>query len=111
QPKGTQVEDPRLVYQVTSILSDDKARQPTYGAHSVLVLPNQPAGVQTGNNGEYRDSWVFGYTPDLVTGVWVGNTNNTPMKDILGVAGAGQIWHAFMAGALDGKPVTACKAR
>jgi 1A family penicillin-binding protein len=110
KPKSAQVEDPRLAYQITSILSDDKARQPTYGANSALELPNRPAAVKTGTTDEYRDSWVVGYTPDLVTGVWVGNTDNTPMKDILGVAGAGQIWHAFMAGALEGKPVTPFKA-
>jgi len=110
KPRSAEVEDPRLAYQITSILSDDKARQPTYGANSALVLPNRPAAVKTGTTDEYRDSWVVGYTPDLVTGVWVGNTDNTPMKDILGVAGAGQIWHAFMAGALDGKPVIPFKA-
>jgi 1A family penicillin-binding protein len=109
KPKNAEVEDPRLAYQITSILSDDKARQPTYGANSALVLPNRPAAVKTGTTDEFRDSWVVGYTPDLVTGVWVGNSDNTPMKDILGVAGAGQIWHAFMAGALDGEPVTPFK--
>ena len=105
KPKGTQVEDPRLAYQITSILADDKARQPTYGANSPLVLPGRPAAVKTGSTDEYRDSWVVGYTPDLVTGVWVGNSNNSPMKDVLGVAGAGLIWHDFMAGALAGAPV------
>src|SRR5882672_3727804 len=109
KPKSVEVEDPRLAYQITSILSDDKARQPTYGANSALVLPNRPAAVKTGTTDEYRDSWVVGYTPELVTGVWVGNTDNTPMKDILGVAGAGQIWHAFMVGALEGAPVTPFK--
>jgi 1A family penicillin-binding protein len=106
KPGSAQIEDPRLVYQITSILSDDKARQPTYGANSPLVLPGRPAAVKTGSTDEYRDSWVVGYTPDLVTGVWVGNSDNSPMKDVLGVAGAGQIWHDFMAGALQGTPVT-----
>jgi 1A family penicillin-binding protein len=103
---SAQVEDPRLVYQITSILSDNKARQPTYGANSPLVLANQPAAVKTGTTDAYRDSWVVGYTPDLVTGVWVGNSDNSPMNDVLGVAGAGQIWHAFMAGAVDDAPVS-----
>ncbi|HEY2593583.1 MAG TPA: PBP1A family penicillin-binding protein, partial [Chloroflexota bacterium] len=106
QPGSAQVADPRLVYQITSILSDDQARQPTYGANSPLVLPNnRPAGVKTGTTDAFRDSWVVGYTPDLVTGVWVGNTDNTPMKDVMGAAGAGQIWHDFMAGALANTPV------
>jgi 1A family penicillin-binding protein len=104
------VADPRLVYQITSILSDDKARQPTYGANSPLVLANRPAAVKTGTTDAYRDSWVVGYTPDLVTGVWVGNSDNSPMNDVLGVAGAGQIWHAFMAGALADTPVSQFKA-
>jgi 1A family penicillin-binding protein len=107
---STQVEDPRLVYQITSILTDDKARQPTYGANSPLLLPNRPAAVKTGTTDAYRDSWVVGYTPDLVTGVWVGNSDNSPMNDVLGVAGAGQIWHQFMAGALADTPVSQFKA-
>ena len=107
---SVQVQDPRLVYQITSILSDDRARQPTYGANSPLVLPNRPAAVKTGTTDAFRDSWVVGYTPDLVTGVWVGNSDNTPMKDVLGVAGAGQIWHSFMVGALANTPVTDFKA-
>jgi 1A family penicillin-binding protein len=107
RPGTAQVADPRLVYQITSILSDDTARQPTYGANSPLLLPgNRPAAVKTGTTDAFRDSWVVGYTPDLVTGVWVGNTNNTPMKDVMGAAGAGQIWHDFMAGALGSRPVT-----
>jgi 1A family penicillin-binding protein len=107
KPGSTQVEDPRLVYQITSILSDDKARQPTYGANSPLLLPdNRPAAVKTGTTDNYRDSWVVGYTPDLVTGVWVGNTDSSPMDGVMGAAGAGQIWHDFMAGALADSPVT-----
>jgi 1A family penicillin-binding protein len=106
KPGGAQVEDPRLVYQITSILADNRARQPTYGANSPLVLPNnRPAAVKTGTTDGFRDSWVVGYTPDLVTGVWVGNTDNSPMKDVMGAAGAGQIWHDFMAGALVDTPV------
>jgi 1A family penicillin-binding protein len=99
---GAEVLDPRLAYQITSILADDRARTPTYGRNSPLVLPDRPAAVKTGTTDQFRDSWVVGYTPDLVTGVWVGNTDNTPMRDVLGVAGAGQIWHDFMATALDG---------
>jgi len=109
-PQGAEVLDPRLAYQVTSVLSDDAARAPTYGRNSVLVLPDHPAAVKTGTTDEFRDSWVVGYTPDLVTGVWVGNNNNTPMRDILGVAGAGQIWHDYMTAALDGTPGTPFKA-
>ena len=103
-PQPVEVADPRLVYQITSILTDDEARAPTFGRNSALVLPDRPAAVKTGTTDDYRDSWVMGYTPDLVTGVWVGNTDNSPMKDVLSVRGAGQIWHAFIEAALDGTP-------
>lgn len=106
QPPSVEVEDPRLVYQITSILSDDTARAPTYGANSVLDLADRPAAVKTGTTDDFRDAWVVGYTPDLVTGVWVGNDDNTPMKDVLGAAGAGQIWHDFMSDALADTPST-----
>jgi hypothetical protein len=103
-PQPVEVADPRLVYQITSVLTDDEARAPTFGRNSALVLPDRPAAVKTGTTDDYRDSWVMGFTPDLVTGVWVGNTDNSPMKDVLSVRGAGQIWHAFMEAALDGTP-------
>lgn len=106
-PPAVEVADPRLAAQVTSILSDDAARAPTYGRDSPLVLNGRQSAAKTGTTDEFRDSWVVGYTPDLVTGVWVGNNNNTPMKNVLGVAGAGQIWHDFMEAALAGQPATA----
>jgi len=46
-----------------------------------------------------------GYTPNLVTGVWVGNADNTPMVDVIGITGAGPIWHDFMETALKPLPV------
>jgi membrane carboxypeptidase/penicillin-binding protein PbpC len=49
----------------------------------------------------------MGYTPDLVTGVWVGNANGSPMVLLSGVAGAGPIWHDFMRAALAGRPEAA----
>src|SRR5205814_9512346 len=41
----------------------------------------------------------------LVTAVWVGNSNHTPMKNVIGIDGAGPIWHDFMDSALKGRPV------
>jgi len=45
-----------------------------------------------------------GYTPDLVTGVWVGNADNQPMRDVSGISGAGPIWHDFMVSVLRDTP-------
>jgi membrane peptidoglycan carboxypeptidase len=99
---GEQVLDPRVAYLITSILSDNKARAPAFSEYSVLRL-TRPAAAKTGTTTDWRDNWTLGYTPDLVTGVWVGNADNKPMERVSGVTGAGPIWHDFMQEALKGK--------
>lgn len=66
--------------QITSILSDNKARTPTFGANSNLYFPNKDVAVKTGTTNDYRDVWTVGYTPQIVVGMWGGNNNNTPIK-------------------------------
>lgn len=102
---GEQVLDERVAYLLTDILSDNEARAPTFGFNSVLQI-GRPAAVKTGTTSDYHDNWTVGYTPELVTGVWVGNADNSPMVNLSGVAGAGPIWHDFMRQALLGKPET-----
>jgi len=94
-PDMPQVVDPRHAYMLTDILSDNQARTPTFGANSVLKL-SFPAAAKTGTTNDYRDSWTMGYSTALVTGVWVGNSDSTPMQGVAGSGGAGLIWHDFM---------------
>ncbi len=103
-PKGTPVLDPRHAYQITSILSDVSARAPAFGTAGALRL-SRPAAAKTGTTNDWRDNWTLGYTPNLVTGVWVGNANNSEMEHISGVTGAGPLWHNFMERVLAGTPV------
>jgi penicillin-binding protein 1C len=105
-PRGgpsSPVIDPRVAWLITDILSDDAARAPSFGRGSVLRL-SRPAAVKTGTTTDWRDNWTVGYTPDLVTGVWVGNADNRPMEQVSGISGAGPIWHDFMETALLGRP-------
>jgi membrane peptidoglycan carboxypeptidase len=84
-------------YQISSILSDNNARTPAFGAQSVLYIPEQEVAVKTGTTNNLRDNWTFGYTNDLVVGVWVGNNNNQPMSYVAsGVTGASPIWQKIM---------------
>ena len=101
---GQQVVSPDEAYMVTSILSDNWARTPLEGANSPLLL-NIPDAAKTGSTDSYKDAWTIGYTPDLTAGVWVGNTNDQPMHEVLGVMGAGYIWQTFMEDVHKGKPV------
>ena len=87
--------DERVVYIITDILSDNNARIPSFGDNSPLRV-GFPSAAKTGTTTDFRDNWVMGYTPDIVVGVWVGNANNTPMRDITGVSGAGPIYNLFM---------------
>lgn len=58
-------------------------------------LLRQTAG-KTGTTQDFRDAWFIGYTPQIVTGVWVGNDDNSPMDGVTGGSLAGQIWKKFM---------------
>jgi membrane peptidoglycan carboxypeptidase len=95
QPVGQHVLSPDLAYLITSILSDNQARTPSFGPNSVLNLPF-PAAAKTGTTNDFRDNWTFGYSPDLAVGVWIGNTDFSPMQNTSGLTGAAPIWSEFM---------------
>lgn len=97
--------DPQVAYLMSNVLSDNNARLMAFGSNSPLVLPGRTAAVKTGTTGvdTIQDAWTIGYTPDLVTGVWVGNNDNKPMG-AGGVNIAAPIWNKFMRSALVGVP-------
>jgi 1A family penicillin-binding protein len=103
-PEGSYVLRAEHAYLVTHILADNQARTPLFGPSSPLRL-SRPAAVKTGTTDNYRDSWAVGYTPDIVVGVWVGNSDNRVMHGVSGVNGAGPIWHNVMERSLEGVPV------
>lgn len=80
---------------MADILSDNQAREMAFGTRSVLRLPFKCA-VKTGTSSTFRDNWTMGYTPEFTVGVWVGNFDNTPMRDVSGVTGAGPIFRDVM---------------
>lgn len=78
---------------ISSILSDNAARTPTFGG---LLTISRPAAVKTGTTNSYIDSLTVGYTPNLAIGVWVGNNDHKPMDSIAGSTGAAPIWRSLM---------------
>jgi penicillin-binding protein 1C len=84
----------QVAYLITDILSDQKARIPGFGEKNALNL-SRPAAVKTGTTTDWHDNWTIGYTPGYTLGVWVGNADNQPMREITGVTGAAPIWHDF----------------
>ncbi|MCA1900269.1 MAG: penicillin-binding protein 1C [Chloroflexi bacterium] len=106
QPKKTpaaQAMDPRVAWLISDILSDDRSRQTGFGLNSVLKI-DRPAAVKTGTTSNFHDNWTIGYTPDLLVGVWVGNSDYQAMRDVTGLTGAAPIWAEAVRSILRGRP-------
>ncbi len=95
---------PATAFVTTQMLKDVL----TYGTAKTLksfMLQQQAAG-KTGTTDDYRDAWFIGYTPQIITGVWVGYDKPRPGgPGFTGGAVCAPIWGRFMRGALTGKPV------
>jgi membrane peptidoglycan carboxypeptidase len=68
----------------------------------------RPAALKTGTTDFLKDVYSVGYVPTLVTGVWMGNSNNEPMssRNFNSAMGPGQLWRDYMKEVLDGVPVS-----
>ncbi len=86
---------PQEAYLLTHVLADNNARAPVFGSNSALRL-SRPAAAKTGTTTDWRDVWTIGYTPQIVSGIWVGNNDNTPMEGLSSSRGAGPIWQSVM---------------
>jgi penicillin-binding protein 1A len=66
-------------------------------------LPGWQVAGKTGTSQDFRDAWFIGFTSQFVTGVWLGNDDNTPTKKITGGGLPIEIWSQFMKTAHHGK--------
>jgi len=99
--KGEKVLDKGIAAMISNVLSDDNARAYAFGTGGILTIPGYQVAAKTGTTNNYIDAWTIGYTPNLVAGVWGGNTDNSPMtRGYGGSKVAGPIWNQFMAEAL-----------
>lgn len=96
-----QVLDPMTAYQMTSMMEGVIEN----GTAPVVKELGVPVAGKTGTTNEEKDAWFVGYTPDLVTSVYIGFDNPTPMgKGNTGGGLAAPIFTNFMKDALNGKP-------
>ena len=96
--------DAPYAYLMNNILSDNAARWAAFGSPNILEL-DRPAAVKTGTTNDFKDNWTIGYTPQVAVGVWIGNTDNSEMKNVSGITGAAPVWHDLMTYYLKDKPV------
>jgi penicillin-binding protein 1A len=101
------VVQPAQVAQMIDLMSG--VIQSSYGTGRSARL-GRPAAGKTGTGQDFRDASFVGFTAELVTGIWVGNDDNSPMEKVTGGGLPAQLWHAFMAEALDGEPARALPA-
>jgi penicillin-binding protein 1A len=110
---GKRVISAQASYILTNVLADNAVRDKEFFPCDALDLyvGNHcggsiiPAAVKTGTSNNFIDNLTIGYTPDLVAGIWSGNDNDAAMNNIIGITGAGTIWHDAMMTALRGKPI------
>ena len=68
-------------------------------------IPGWMAAGKTGTSQDFRDAWFIGYTANLVTGVWLGNDDNSPTRKATGGGLPVEVWTRFMRAAHQGVPV------
>ncbi|MDE0921605.1 penicillin-binding protein 1A [Aurantimonas coralicida] len=96
-----QVLDPMTAYQITSMMEGVVQR----GTATRVAALGVPIAGKTGTTNEEKDVWFVGFTPDLVTGVFLGYDNPTPMgRGATGGGMAAPVFIDFMEDALEGVP-------
>jgi penicillin-binding protein 1A len=90
-PRRELVIPPEYAYVMTDMLKGVITRGTGRGA-----ALGRPLAGKTGTTDDYRNAWFIGYTPYLVTSVWVGNDDNTPMVQVVGATVPARIWRTFM---------------
>ena len=98
-----QVADQQSTFQVVTMMQGVVSRGTGFAAGNGL---GRAIAGKTGTSQDYNDAWFVGFTPDLVTAVWIGFDNNTSLGE--GETGGGlsaPVWRDFMQAALKGRPV------
>jgi membrane peptidoglycan carboxypeptidase len=94
--------DPRVAFIMGQIMSDDSNRKMIFGMGTILTLAGHRVAVKTGTTDQFADAWTIGFTPHLVTAVWVGNPDwrqkMTAGSDSFYTAAP--VWHNYMQAAL-----------
>ncbi|MFM5903379.1 MAG: transglycosylase domain-containing protein [Dolichospermum sp.] len=98
-------------YETKQVLDTDSSTIMTWmlrnvvreGTGAAAELNDRQVAGKTGTSDEARDLWFIGYIPQVVTGVWLGNDDNTPTYGSSG--SAAYTWHEFMKKAVEGMPV------
>jgi membrane peptidoglycan carboxypeptidase len=112
QPDGEQVIDPEIAREATEIMIGDV----TEGIAGDASLGNRPVAGKTGTTENFFDAWFVGYTPQLLTGIWMGYADGGQTleydleyaRELNGLSGGitpAMIWKTYMEQVLEGEPI------
>jgi penicillin-binding protein 1A len=96
-----QVIEPRHVAMMNTMMQETLLS----GTARKAEIPGWTAAGKTGTSQDFRDAWFIGYTANLVTGVWLGNDDNSPTRKATGGGLPVEVWSRFMKAAHQGVPV------
>ncbi|MEK7452804.1 MAG: PBP1A family penicillin-binding protein [Patescibacteria group bacterium] len=87
--------DENIAKTITNILSNNDLRAPIFGQNNYLTFPNIAVAAKSGTTQEFKDAWIVGYTTNVSVAVWVGNNDNSSMKNSSATV-AGPIFNKFI---------------
>lgn len=100
---GKQVLSPEEAWLITNALADNNARLLAFSDNNAMKIPGREVAAKTGTTNDKRDNWTVGWTPSRIVTVWVGNNDNSPMKQLAsGVTGAAPIWRRILLTSIEG---------
>ncbi|MCK9497310.1 MAG: transglycosylase domain-containing protein [Candidatus Colwellbacteria bacterium] len=104
--KSERVVEANYTRLISDILSDKNLRAPLFQSSlSLTSVPGYQIAMKTGTTNNYIDAWTFGYTPNLVVGVWAGNNNRYPLQQRgSSILAAVPMWHDFISQAVVKRP-------
>jgi membrane peptidoglycan carboxypeptidase len=112
EPEGRQVIEPEIAHKATEIMIGNV----TEGIAEDASLGDRPVAGKTGTSENFFDAWFVGFTPQLLTGIWMGYAEGgqtleydleyaRELNDLSGGITPTQIWKTYMELALEGEPI------
>ena len=102
QPHVSQPISSGMAYTITSLMQSVVEN----GTAKKVKVLNRPVAGKTGTTNNYVDAWFIGFTPGVVTGVWVGKDDDEPLGiNETGSRAAIPIWLQYMQNVLTGEPI------
>jgi len=94
--------NPQTAYLMTSLMEGVVQHGTGWRAKSL----GRPVAAKTGTTDQYLDAWFIGYTPEMITGVWIGFDDERSLgENETGARAASPVWVAFMSKILKDRPV------